>query len=38
VAKGDNVQAEPVSHPWGLREFTIVDLESNQIKFGQPFE
>jgi len=38
VAKGANVLAKPVSHPWGLREFPILDLEGNQIKFGQPFE
>ncbi len=38
VAKGANVLAKPVSHPWGLREFAVLDLEGNQIKFGQPFE
>ena len=38
VAKGANVLAKPVSHPCGLREFAVLDLERNQIKFGQPFE
>ncbi|HVT39635.1 MAG TPA: VOC family protein [Gemmatimonadaceae bacterium] len=38
VARGANVQGEPVSRPWGLREFQVLDLEGNQISFGQPFE
>jgi catechol 2,3-dioxygenase-like lactoylglutathione lyase family enzyme len=38
TAKGANVQGEPVSHPWGLRDFEVHDLEGNQITFGQPFE
>jgi predicted enzyme related to lactoylglutathione lyase len=37
-ARGANVVDEPVSKPWGLREFHILDLENNQITFGQPFE
>jgi len=37
-AKGANLQSEPVSHPWGLRDFGVVDLERNRITFGQPFE
>jgi uncharacterized glyoxalase superfamily protein PhnB len=36
--KGANVQGEPISQPWGLREFRVLDLEGNQITFGQPFE
>lgn len=36
--RGANVQGEPVSQPWGLREFRVLDLEGNQITFGQPFE
>jgi catechol 2,3-dioxygenase-like lactoylglutathione lyase family enzyme len=36
--KGANVQGEPVSWPWGLREFRVLDLEGNEISFGQPFE
>jgi catechol 2,3-dioxygenase-like lactoylglutathione lyase family enzyme len=38
MAKGANVQGEPVSHPWGLRDFEVHDLEGNQIRFGQTFE
>jgi len=38
VAKGANVQGEPVSRPWGLRDFRVLDLEGNEITFGQPFE
>ena len=38
VATGAAVQGEPVSHPWGLREFSVLDPEGNQLKFGQPFE
>ena len=37
-AKGAAVQGEPVSHPWGLRDFQVLDLEGNRIGFGQPFE
>jgi uncharacterized glyoxalase superfamily protein PhnB len=37
-AKGANVQGEPVSQPWGLREFRVLDPEGNQLTFGQPFE
>ncbi|PYP66947.1 MAG: hypothetical protein DMD26_06145 [Gemmatimonadetes bacterium] len=36
--KGANVDGRPVSHPWGLRDFSIVDLERNRLTFGQPFE
>jgi predicted enzyme related to lactoylglutathione lyase len=38
LARGANVQDEPVSHPWGLRDFHVLDLEGNQIRFGQTFE
>jgi len=38
TAAGANVQSEPVSHPWGLREFTVLDLEGNRLSFAQPFE
>lgn len=38
VAKGANVQGEPVSRPWGLRDFVVLDPEGNRITFGQPFE
>lgn len=27
-----------VGHPWGLRDFHILDLERNRIGFGQTFE
>jgi len=38
VAKGANVQETPVSHPWGLRDFSVRDDEGNEITFGQTFE
>lgn len=38
VARGANVQGEPVSRPWGLRDFRVLDLEGNRITFAQPFE
>jgi catechol 2,3-dioxygenase-like lactoylglutathione lyase family enzyme len=38
LAKGARVQGEPVSQPWGLREFQVLDLAGNRITFGQPFE
>jgi len=37
-ARGANIQGEPVSHPWGLRDFHVLDLEGNSLGFGQPFE
>jgi hypothetical protein len=37
-AKGANPQGEPVSHPGGLRDFGVLDLEGNRIVFGQSFE
>ena len=38
LAKGANLQDEPISHPWGLRDFHLFDLEGNRVGFGQPFE
>lgn len=38
AAKGANVQGEPVSQPWGLRELHVLDPEGNRIGFGQTFE
>lgn len=38
VGRGADVQGEPVSHPWGLRDFSVLDLEGNRITFAQPFE
>jgi uncharacterized glyoxalase superfamily protein PhnB len=37
-ARGAKVQGPPVSHPWGLRDFQVLDLEGNRITFAQPFE
>ncbi len=37
-AKGANVQGEPVSYPWGLRDFAVLDPDGNRLRFGQPFE
>ncbi len=38
MGKRAGVQGEPVSRPWGLREFEVLDPEGNRITFGQPFE
>jgi predicted enzyme related to lactoylglutathione lyase len=38
LEKGADVQGEPVSQPWGLREFSVLDLERNRLTFGQTFE
>ena len=38
AARGASVQGEPVSRPWGLREFQVLDPAGNRITFGQPFE
>jgi predicted enzyme related to lactoylglutathione lyase len=38
VARGAHILGPPVSHPWGLREFRILDVEGNRITFGQTFE
>lgn len=38
VGRGANVQGKPVSHPWGLRDFRVLDLASNRLTFGQAFE
>ncbi|HKC47368.1 MAG TPA: VOC family protein [Gemmatimonadales bacterium] len=38
VQRGANVQGAPVSHPWGLRDFTVIDLEGNRLVFAQTFE
>jgi predicted enzyme related to lactoylglutathione lyase/ankyrin repeat protein len=37
-AKGANVLGDPVSMPWGLRQFQVLDPEGNRLWFGQPFE
>lgn len=38
AARGARVEGEPVSQPWGLREFFVRDLDGNRLGFGQPFE
>ena len=38
LAKGANVQGEPISHPWGLRDFDVLDMAGNRLRFGQTFE
>jgi uncharacterized glyoxalase superfamily protein PhnB len=38
LAKGAHVLGPPVSHPWGLRDFRVIDLEGNRITFAQTFE
>lgn len=38
VGRGANVQGAPVSHPWGLRDFAVLDLEQNRLTFAQSFE
>lgn len=38
VGRGANVQGAPVSQPWGLRDFAVLDLEENRLTFAQTFE
>lgn len=38
TARGADVQGRPVSRPWGLRDFSVLDLDGNRITFGQTFE
>lgn len=38
LAKRAAIPAPPVSQPWGLREFHVIDLEGNILTFGQTFE
>jgi uncharacterized glyoxalase superfamily protein PhnB len=38
LANGADVRGKPVSQPWGLREFAVLDLEGNRPTFGQTFE
>ena len=38
LAKGAPIPAPPVSQPWGLREFTVIDPEGNTLTFSQTFE
>ena len=36
--KGANIPGPPVTYPWGLRTFTVVDPEGNRLNFTQSFE
>ena len=38
VARGANDQGPPISKPWGLREFAVLDPEGNRLTFAQTFE
>jgi len=38
LAKGADIEGEPVSQPWGLREFSVRDPERNRLTFAQTFE
>lgn len=38
LAKGAKTQGPPVSRPWDLRDFRVIDLEGNRITFAQAFE
>ena len=35
---GANVEGPPVSYPWGLRNFRVIDPDGNRITFSQTFE
>lgn len=35
---GADVEGEPVSRPWGMREFVARDLDGNRLTFAQTFE
>ena len=38
IRSGADVQGEPVSQPWGLREFRVLDADRNRLTFAQTFE
>ena len=38
VRSGADVQGEPISQPWGLREFRVLDADRNRLTFAQTFE
>jgi catechol 2,3-dioxygenase-like lactoylglutathione lyase family enzyme len=38
VRSGADVQGSPVSQPWGLREFSVLDPDGNRLTFAQTFE
>lgn len=35
---GADIESEPVSQPWGMREFSVRDREGNRLTFAQTFE
>lgn len=38
IRSGADVQGEPISQPWGLREFRVHDPDRNRLTFAQTFE
>ena len=38
VTRGARDQGPPVSYPWGLRTFEVLDQDRNELSFAQPFE
>lgn len=38
LERGADIEDEPVSRPWGIREFVVRDAEGNRLTFGQTFE
>ena len=38
ISKGADINSEPLSQPWGLREFFVKDPDGNTIGLGQTFE
>jgi predicted enzyme related to lactoylglutathione lyase len=38
IRSGADVQGEPISQPWGLREFRVLDPDRNRLTFAQTFE
>jgi uncharacterized glyoxalase superfamily protein PhnB len=38
LARGARVLGPPVSYPWGLRNFRVIDPEGNRLTFSQTFE
>ncbi len=38
TSKGAKIEAPPVSRPWGLRDFTVIDPYENRVTFAQSFE
>jgi len=38
TGKGAYTLGPPVSRPWGLRDFRVIDPEGNRLTFAQTFE